>query len=167
MMNRVSYRSGATTSSEHSLQTVMSWVRLPFRLDCSRQWLISSLGGVLQDQGCNHGPVTPTALRAPELSLRDSWNAGINVWALGCLIFELATKLSCHSMLICFRITAFTLVTGRQKGWFSSPPTASSAIVSASSFPGLSQCPFLSLSALGPSARWRILSFRLTRSLDL
>ncbi|KAF9890044.1 hypothetical protein FE257_006724 [Aspergillus nanangensis] len=53
---------------------------------------IGDLGGVIQDQGCNHRPVTPTALRAPELIHRNSWNAGIDVWALGCLIFELATN---------------------------------------------------------------------------
>ncbi|EGE83166.2 CMGC/SRPK protein kinase [Blastomyces dermatitidis ATCC 18188] len=37
-------------------------------------------------------PVTPTALRAPELIHRNTWDASIDIWALGCLIFELATN---------------------------------------------------------------------------
>ncbi|KAL6229441.1 hypothetical protein BDW75DRAFT_249664 [Aspergillus navahoensis] len=53
---------------------------------------IGDLGGIIQEQGCNHRPVTPTALRATELIHQNSWNAGIDVWALGCLIFELATN---------------------------------------------------------------------------
>jgi len=31
-------------------------------------------------------PVTPTALRAPELIARDLWDSSIDVWALGCLV---------------------------------------------------------------------------------
>jgi len=31
-------------------------------------------------------PVTPIALRAPELIYRDLWDSSIDVWALGCLV---------------------------------------------------------------------------------
>ncbi|RDW94233.1 uncharacterized protein DSM5745_01555 [Aspergillus mulundensis] len=37
-------------------------------------------------------PATPTALRAPELIHQDKWGVGIDIWALGCLIFQLATN---------------------------------------------------------------------------
>lgn len=37
-------------------------------------------------------PVTPTALRPPELICRNTWDANIDIWALGCVIFELATN---------------------------------------------------------------------------
>ncbi|KAI9847584.1 MAG: hypothetical protein M1837_002158 [Sclerophora amabilis] len=36
--------------------------------------------------------VTPIALRAPELIAQKVWDARIDVWALGCLIFQLATN---------------------------------------------------------------------------
>lgn len=35
---------------------------------------------------CEQLPGTPTALRAPELIHRNPWNAGIDIWALGCLV---------------------------------------------------------------------------------
>ncbi|KAI9926334.1 hypothetical protein MW887_004098 [Aspergillus wentii] len=41
---------------------------------------------------CNEWPVTPTAIAAPELVNRGIWDASIDIWALGCLIFELATN---------------------------------------------------------------------------
>ncbi|KAL4983803.1 kinase-like domain-containing protein [Aspergillus falconensis] len=37
---------------------------------------VGDLGGVIQDQGCNQRP----------LIYQNSWNAGIDVWALGCLV---------------------------------------------------------------------------------
>ncbi|CAG8887175.1 unnamed protein product [Penicillium egyptiacum] len=37
-------------------------------------------------------PVTPVALRAPELVQPHSWNEKADVWALACLIFQLATN---------------------------------------------------------------------------
>ncbi|KAE8327707.1 kinase-like domain-containing protein [Aspergillus sergii] len=37
-------------------------------------------------------PVTPTALRAPELIHRNDWDVGIDIWTLGCLIFELPSN---------------------------------------------------------------------------
>ncbi|ODH50530.1 CMGC/SRPK protein kinase [Paracoccidioides brasiliensis] len=41
-----------------------------------------------------HGqqPVTPRAMRAPEVIRRESWDTGIDIWCLGCLIFQLATN---------------------------------------------------------------------------
>ncbi|RJE23790.1 Serine protein kinase [Aspergillus sclerotialis] len=53
---------------------------------------IGYLGGAIQNPQRGQRPVTPTALRAPELIHRGTWNAGIDIWALGCLIFELATN---------------------------------------------------------------------------
>jgi serine/threonine protein kinase len=35
--------------------------------------------------------VTPVALRAPELILRQSFGAGIDIWSFGCLMFEFLT----------------------------------------------------------------------------
>ncbi|KAJ5392128.1 hypothetical protein N7509_007618 [Penicillium cosmopolitanum] len=40
----------------------------------------------------NASPVTPVALRAPELLFQHSWNQKIDIWALGCLIFQLTTN---------------------------------------------------------------------------
>ncbi|KAJ5690803.1 hypothetical protein N7462_005195 [Penicillium macrosclerotiorum] len=37
-------------------------------------------------------PVTPVALRAPELLLQYPWNQKVDIWALGCLIFQLTTN---------------------------------------------------------------------------
>ncbi|EAU81703.2 CMGC/SRPK protein kinase [Coprinopsis cinerea okayama7 len=34
-------------------------------------------------------PGTPTDLRAPELVLRSSWGAPVDIWALGCMFFDL------------------------------------------------------------------------------
>ncbi|KAJ9297968.1 hypothetical protein DTO271G3_4189 [Paecilomyces variotii] len=34
----------------------------------------------------------PTALRPPELIHRDPWDANVDIWAFGCVIFELATN---------------------------------------------------------------------------
>ncbi|KAJ6145807.1 hypothetical protein N7470_009702 [Penicillium chermesinum] len=56
------------------------------------RYLIGDLGGAiwsLQDNAC---PVTPAALRAPELLLHRPWNQKVDIWALGCLIFQLATN---------------------------------------------------------------------------
>ncbi|KAL4733021.1 kinase-like domain-containing protein [Aspergillus similis] len=47
---------------------------------------VGNLGGVMQGEEFSNKPVTPTALRAPELIHQNAWNAGIDVWALGCLV---------------------------------------------------------------------------------
>ncbi|KAK2824781.1 hypothetical protein FQN49_007481 [Arthroderma sp. PD_2] len=36
-------------------------------------------------------PITPWPLRAPEVVLKEKWDASIDIWTLGCLIFQLAT----------------------------------------------------------------------------
>lgn len=36
-------------------------------------------------------PLTPVALRAPEIILRKPWNVGIDIWSFGCLLFEFLT----------------------------------------------------------------------------
>ncbi|RHZ73682.1 hypothetical protein CDV55_106006 [Aspergillus turcosus] len=53
---------------------------------------IGDLGGAIWGRQSHQKPVTPTALRAPELIRRNAWDAGIDIWAFGCLIFELATN---------------------------------------------------------------------------
>ncbi|PGH34401.1 CMGC/SRPK protein kinase [[Emmonsia] crescens] len=53
---------------------------------------IGDLGGALWSRQRDQWPVTPTALHAPELIHRNAWDARIDIWALGCLIFELATN---------------------------------------------------------------------------
>ncbi|KAL5044810.1 hypothetical protein BDW71DRAFT_185419 [Aspergillus fruticulosus] len=55
---------------------------------------IGDLGSVILNEESNRIalPVTPTALRAPELIYGRPWNKGIDIWALGCLLFELATN---------------------------------------------------------------------------
>ncbi|KAL4941127.1 hypothetical protein BDV06DRAFT_7650 [Aspergillus oleicola] len=54
--------------------------------------MIGDLGGAQWGQQCDQQPVTPIALRAPELIHRDAWGCSIDIWTLGCLIFELATN---------------------------------------------------------------------------
>ncbi|GKZ35375.1 hypothetical protein AbraIFM66950_006003 [Aspergillus brasiliensis] len=41
---------------------------------------------------CDVRPVTPLSLRAPEIIRGTAWDWTIDIWALGCLIFELATN---------------------------------------------------------------------------
>ncbi|KAL4994052.1 kinase-like domain-containing protein [Aspergillus recurvatus] len=55
---------------------------------------IGDLGSVVLGQEPDRiaRPVTLIALRAPGPINRKPWNKGIDVWALGCLIFELATN---------------------------------------------------------------------------
>ncbi|KAJ9243799.1 hypothetical protein DTO280E4_3020 [Paecilomyces variotii] len=53
---------------------------------------IGDLGGATWDQQCDQWPVIPTALRSPELIHRNPWDANVDIWALGCVIFELATN---------------------------------------------------------------------------
>ncbi|KLJ08549.1 hypothetical protein EMPG_16024 [Blastomyces silverae] len=53
---------------------------------------IGDLGGAVQSQKHDQRPVTPTALRAPELIHRNVWDSAIDIWTLGCLIFQLATN---------------------------------------------------------------------------
>lgn len=35
---------------------------------------------------CDHCPVTPKALRAPELIRAEAWDASIDIWALACVV---------------------------------------------------------------------------------
>ncbi|XRM47458.1 hypothetical protein ABZX51_010430 [Aspergillus tubingensis] len=56
---------------------------------------IEDLGGAQYVQHCDEKPVTPLSLRAPELirHTRDtSIDTTLDIWALGCLISELATN---------------------------------------------------------------------------
>ncbi|KAL4922941.1 serine protein kinase [Aspergillus undulatus] len=53
---------------------------------------IGDLGGAINDYQCDQKPVTPGGLRAPELIRQKPWDPRIDSWALGCLIFELATN---------------------------------------------------------------------------
>ncbi|OOO05666.1 protein kinase [Aspergillus oryzae] len=53
---------------------------------------IGDLGGAAFIRQREQRPVTPTALRAPELIHRIEWDVGIDIWTLGRLIFELATN---------------------------------------------------------------------------
>ncbi|GFF70689.1 LOW QUALITY PROTEIN: serine protein kinase [Aspergillus lentulus] len=55
--------------------------------------------------GHEQKPVTPTALRAPELIRRNTWDAGIDIWALGVIVdcvtcLSLSDHLNHHSMLL-------------------------------------------------------------------
>ncbi|KAK9429959.1 kinase-like domain-containing protein [Lipomyces doorenjongii] len=50
------------------------------------------MGGAIYSGQYDQRPVTPAALRAPELIRGDTWDASIDIWTLGCLIFELATN---------------------------------------------------------------------------
>ncbi|OJD14707.1 CMGC/SRPK protein kinase [Emergomyces pasteurianus Ep9510] len=54
--------------------------------------MIGDLGGAVWSGQCDQQPVTPRALRAPELIHRNAWDASIDIWALVCLIFQLSTK---------------------------------------------------------------------------
>ncbi|CAG7942234.1 unnamed protein product [Penicillium salamii] len=53
---------------------------------------IGDLGGAIRTNDSNSSPVTPLALRAPELIEGQAWDEKIDIWALGCLIFQLATN---------------------------------------------------------------------------
>ncbi|KAL5362194.1 serine protein kinase [Aspergillus floccosus] len=53
---------------------------------------IGDLGGAQWAQQCDQQPVTPISLRAPELIHREKWDVSIDIWSLGCLIFQLATN---------------------------------------------------------------------------
>ncbi|KAJ8098869.1 kinase-like domain-containing protein [Lipomyces tetrasporus] len=53
---------------------------------------IGDMGGAIWNGQSDQRPVTPTGLRAPELIHGDPWDASIDIWILGCLIFELATN---------------------------------------------------------------------------
>ncbi|KAI9749026.1 MAG: aconitate hydratase [Chaenotheca gracillima] len=53
---------------------------------------IGDLGGATWSAQCDKLPPTPRALRAPELISQHRWDVGVDIWALGCLIFQLATN---------------------------------------------------------------------------
>ncbi|PYH63742.1 serine protein kinase [Aspergillus vadensis CBS 113365] len=53
---------------------------------------IGDLGGAQFRRQCNERPVTPLSLRAPEIIHGSPWDWAIDIWALGCLIFEIATN---------------------------------------------------------------------------
>ncbi|KAJ5580230.1 uncharacterized protein N7459_006215 [Penicillium hispanicum] len=53
---------------------------------------IGDLGGAIWNTQDDSLPVTPIALRAPELLKPHLWNEKVDIWALGCLIFQLATN---------------------------------------------------------------------------
>ncbi|KAJ5975399.1 hypothetical protein N7481_009106 [Penicillium waksmanii] len=53
---------------------------------------IGDMGGALWNIQYNASPVTPVALKAPELLIQHSWNQKVDIWALGCLIFQLTTN---------------------------------------------------------------------------
>ncbi|KAK9375630.1 kinase-like domain-containing protein [Lipomyces chichibuensis] len=53
---------------------------------------IGDMGGAIWTGQRDQQPVTPTGLRAPELIYGGSWDASIDIWTLGCLLFELATN---------------------------------------------------------------------------
>ncbi|KAK9364350.1 kinase-like domain-containing protein [Lipomyces kononenkoae] len=50
------------------------------------------MGGAIWSGQRDRRPVTPIGLRPPELIHGDSWDASIDIWTLGCLLFELATN---------------------------------------------------------------------------
>ncbi|RMD43723.1 hypothetical protein DV735_g1464, partial [Chaetothyriales sp. CBS 134920] len=49
-------------------------------------------GGKLFSSWGSQRPVTAKALRPPEVIRGDKWDASIDVWSLGCVVFELATN---------------------------------------------------------------------------
>ncbi|OJJ46586.1 hypothetical protein ASPZODRAFT_132656 [Penicilliopsis zonata CBS 506.65] len=53
---------------------------------------IGDFGAAQWAQQCNQRPATPTALRAPEIINQEKWDMNIDIWTLGCSIFELATN---------------------------------------------------------------------------
>ncbi|CAG8106730.1 unnamed protein product [Penicillium salamii] len=53
---------------------------------------IGDLGGAIRTNEFHHSPVTPLALRVPEIIEGHAWDEKIDIWALGCLIFQLATN---------------------------------------------------------------------------
>lgn len=53
---------------------------------------IGDMGGAMWNTQSDSLPVTPMALRAPELLQPSLWNEKVDIWALGCLIFQLATN---------------------------------------------------------------------------
>ncbi|KAI2672740.1 hypothetical protein DTO013E5_5497 [Penicillium roqueforti] len=53
---------------------------------------IGDMGGAIWNIHHDILPVTPMASRAPELIQPHSWNEKVDIWALGCLIFQLATN---------------------------------------------------------------------------
>ncbi|KAJ3114216.1 hypothetical protein HK098_007415 [Nowakowskiella sp. JEL0407] len=55
---------------------------------------VSDFGGARRFLDCGEIPVTPTRLRAPELVLNLSWDNKIDIWSMGCVIFELVTRYS-------------------------------------------------------------------------
>ncbi|KZF23983.1 serine protein kinase [Xylona heveae TC161] len=53
---------------------------------------ICDLGGAIPSGQQDVLPVTPTGLRAPELLEKGAWDNKIDIWTLGCLIFQLVTN---------------------------------------------------------------------------
>lgn len=52
---------------------------------------VSDMGGASLIASASAKPVTPVALRAPELIFTESWDMSIDIWSFGCLLFEFLT----------------------------------------------------------------------------
>ncbi|RDB25924.1 Serine/threonine-protein kinase SRPK [Hypsizygus marmoreus] len=59
-----------------------------------RTYLVSDLGCAQPSNVHTFEAVTTPVLRAPELVLKGPWNEKVDIWAFGCLIFELLTRRS-------------------------------------------------------------------------
>ncbi|KAJ3127548.1 hypothetical protein HK098_006226 [Nowakowskiella sp. JEL0407] len=55
---------------------------------------VSDIGSARRFFDCSGNPVTPTSLRAPELVLKLPWDKKIDVWSMGCIIFEFVSRYS-------------------------------------------------------------------------
>ncbi|KIM80030.1 hypothetical protein PILCRDRAFT_542341 [Piloderma croceum F 1598] len=55
----------------------------------TRNYIVSDFGGAQPSKFHTYGPVTALALCAPEIIFRGPWDEKIDIWAFGCLIFEI------------------------------------------------------------------------------